>query len=49
MKKVISRGYKRYLRNEKARIRQEILNIEEQNKLITELYQNISPKKDKVS
>lgn len=49
MKKNISRGYKKYLRNEKAHIRQEVLNIEEQEKLITELYQDISPKKDKVS
>lgn len=46
MKKTISRGYKRYLRKEKARIRQEILNIEEQEELIAELYQSISPKKD---
>ena len=49
MKKTISRGYKRYLRKEKSRIRQEILNIEEQKELIAMLYQDLSPKKDKVS
>lgn len=40
--KKLSRGYKKFLRKEKARIRQEIIDPQEQNKLIQELYPGLS-------
>ncbi len=35
----LSRSLKKYIRQEKARIRREIFDLEEQKKLIKELYQ----------
>lgn len=40
----ISKGYRKYIRQEKARIRREILDIEEQKKQIESLYSSISAK-----
>lgn len=40
--KNISRGYKKFLRQQKARIRREVIDPEEQKKLIDELYQDIT-------
>ena len=34
----ISRGYKRFIRSEKARIKREVFDVDEQKKLIGELY-----------
>lgn len=47
--KKISKGYKKFIRQEKARIRKEIINIEEQNNLIQALYQNLSSPENKIS
>jgi len=43
--KKISKGFRKYIRTEKARIRREILDIEEQDKLISELYKNFEMSK----
>lgn len=40
----ISKGYKKYLRSEKARIRKEVLDVNEQEKLIEDLYNNLHKK-----
>lgn len=48
MKKLqISKGFRKYLRREKARLRREVFDIEEQKRMIAEIYANISsrPKK----
>ena len=37
----MSKGFKKYVRREKARIRKEILNLEEQEIQIKELYNNL--------
>lgn len=37
----ISKGYRKYIRQEKARIRREILDLEEQERQIRELYNHI--------
>ena len=37
----ISHGYKRYVRQEKARIRKEVFDFEEQEKQIKDLYSNL--------
>jgi len=41
---MISKSYKKYLRREKARIRREVLEVGEQEKLIKELYVGIEEK-----
>jgi len=41
-KKRMPKSLRKFIRKEKARIRREILSIEDQNKLISELYQKIS-------
>ena len=43
----ISKGYRKYIRKEKARIRREILDEQEQKRLIAELYRNIRRKPKK--
>ncbi len=42
MKKKLSRSLRKRIRREKARIRREVLNIEEQSKLIKALYKKYS-------
>ena len=42
--KKISRGYRKYLRAEKARIRREVIDQKEQKKLIDELYSSFEEK-----
>ena len=52
MKKKLPKGLRKYIRKEKARIRREVLNLKEQEKLIQELYQKIFKKsktKEKIS
>jgi len=43
MKKKLSRSLRKHIRREKARIRREVLNIEEQSKLIKALYKKYFP------
>ncbi|MBL7141549.1 hypothetical protein ISS21_00390 [Patescibacteria group bacterium] len=40
-KKRLSKGIRKYIRKEKARIRREVLDIEEQEKQIKELYKKL--------
>lgn len=40
----LSKGLRKYIRKEKARIRREILDVEEQKKLIDEIYKQFAPK-----
>ncbi len=42
-KKRLSKGIRKYIRKEKARIRREVLDIKEQRKQIEELYRKFSP------
>lgn len=39
--KRLSRGIKKFIRKEKARIRREVFDLKEQKRLIKELYENI--------
>lgn len=39
--KRLSHGIKKFIRKEKARIRREVFDLEEQKRLIKELYENI--------
>ncbi len=39
MKKKLPKSIRKYIRREKARIRREVLDLEEQNKLINKLYE----------
>ena len=39
MKKKLSRGFRKYIRREKARIRREVLDLKLQEKMIQDLYQ----------
>jgi len=50
MKRKLPKSLRKYIRQEKARIRREVLDIKEQEKLINELYQKPSfhPKEAKV-
>lgn len=41
----LSKGIRKFIRTQKARIRREIFDIKEQERLIGELYQRFSPKK----
>lgn len=41
----ISRGLKKYIRKEKARIRREVSDIEKQKQLIQELYKQLGIKR----
>ncbi len=41
MKRKLPKGLRKFIRKEKARIRREVLNLKEQEKLINELYQKI--------
>jgi len=41
MKRKLPKGIRKYIRKEKARIRREILDLKEQEKLIQELYQSL--------
>jgi hypothetical protein len=43
-KKRLSKSIRKYIRKEKARIRQEVLDVKEQKKLINELYKNVFDK-----
>jgi len=43
-RKRMPKSLRKYIRREKARIRREVLDIKEQEKLIQELYQKISKK-----
>ena len=42
MKKKLPKGIRKYIRKEKARIRREILDLKEQERLIQELYKKFS-------
>ena len=42
---MISKGYKKYVRQEKARIRREVADGEEQTELIAKLYDGLEDKK----
>lgn len=44
----ISKGYRKYIRQEKARIRREILDLEGQKQQIKELYERITRKSRKI-
>ena len=46
-KKRLPRSIRKYLRKEKARIRREVLDLKEQDKLISELYQKILKQYDR--
>jgi hypothetical protein len=45
MKKNLPKGLRKYICQEKARIRREVLELKEQEKLISELYQRVFGKK----
>jgi len=45
-KKRLSKSLRKYIRQEKARIRREVLDLEEQKKLIEELYQKFLKNKE---
>ncbi|MBZ1345110.1 MAG: hypothetical protein KY055_00465 [Candidatus Nealsonbacteria bacterium] len=49
MKKKLPKNLRKYIRREKARIRREVLDLEEQKKLIQELYQKIPYPRNKTS
>ena len=44
-KLLLSRGYRRYIRETKAKIRKEVIDKEEQQKMIDELYAGFEAKK----
>jgi len=44
MKKRLPKSLRKFIRQEKARIRREVLDLEEQEKLIQQLYQRIFKK-----
>ena len=44
MKRKLPKSLRKYIRQEKARIRREVLGIKEQEKLIQELYQKLFEK-----
>jgi hypothetical protein len=44
MKKKLSKSIRKHIRKEKARIRREVFDIEEQKRLINELYQGFKTK-----
>ena len=44
MKRKLPKSLRKYIRQEKARIRREVLDIKEQEKLIQELYQKLFKK-----
>jgi len=46
-RKKLPKSLRKYIRQEKARIRQEVLDLEEQNKLIEELYKKVFEKINK--
>jgi len=43
MKKNLPKSIRKYIRKEKARIRREVLDLREQERLIKELYQKLLP------
>jgi len=43
--KKLSKGIRKYIRKEKARIRREVLDIKEQKRLIKELYEKLGIKR----
>lgn len=43
--KKLSRGIRKYIRQEKARIRREVLDVEEQKRLINQLYERLGIKR----
>lgn len=45
-KKRLSKGVRKYIRLEKARLRREISDSEEKKKQIKELYKKVCPKKE---
>ena len=45
--KRIPKSVRKYIRQEKARIRREVLNVKEQEKLIKELYQKLFKSENK--
>ncbi len=47
MKKKLPKSLKKYIRKEKARIRREVLDLEEQKELIGKLYQRFYEKHSK--
>jgi hypothetical protein len=48
MKKRMPKSLRKHIRQEKARIRREVLNMKEQKKKIQDLYQKVSPEEEKV-
>lgn len=46
MKKKLPKSIRKFIRKEKARIRREVLDLKEQEKLISELYQKILKQHD---
>lgn len=42
----LPKSIRKYLRKEKARLRREILSLEEQNRKIRELYEKLNPSRD---
>jgi len=49
MKKRFPKSLRKYIRQEKARIRREVLDLKEQEKQIQEIYQKITFKKPKIT
>jgi hypothetical protein len=47
MKKKLPKSIRKFIRKEKARIRREVLDLKEQEKLISELYQKILKQYDR--
>jgi len=48
MKKKLPKSVRKYIRKEKARIRREVLDIKEQEKLIDQLYEKFLKKNKKI-
>lgn len=45
-KKTMPNSMRKYIRQEKARIRRQVLDLKEQKRLIDEMYKKIAPKKN---
>ena len=48
MRKCLPNSLRRFIRSEKARIRREVLDVKEQDRLISELYNKLLKKEEKV-
>jgi hypothetical protein len=48
-RKRLPKGIRKYIRQEKARLRREILNVAEQKKKIDQIYQKLGLERDKLA